>query len=1042
MRKFFTALFFLCGIPVLLYGQPLAGEAAQNVYEASMPNIVHPSPQAMAFMRYGEIPVSLSSGVPEISIPIYTIKANGLEFSIAISYHASGIKVSDISGTVGLGWVLNAGGMIAQTVYGWNDHSGTYAHHRLDSIPFKTAAGADMLLRNEYESNVSGNCQINRMWYGCFTPYSATGENFANETRNTISDRYSFNFCGRTGVFRYNLATDKYETIPYSPLKIEKKAHWNDGFIITDENGIKWSFGSRNNAASIAETKNQNLPPTLDLSAKEYHLTSVQFPGVNDSISLTYSYGSFYSVNHFSESIFTGKEPEYKTNDTHIKNITNKQTYTNQPTTSPLVLLESIVWRNDTIVFSYDRSVQSLMKEDLNSISIRSGGNEIRNVQFTQSYSNERMFLDSIVINGEEYSFQYNSVSSFPSYGKANCDVTDFWGYQNRACTTKTVPFNWSVASAIGPTFNRTYSDIKETKTTYSQAGILTQITYPTKGRTVFEYEQNQALGVYQALRNSNISPDDSGGIGGGDGPGLGGGGHNQDDPPIAQAGHNFWPFDPFDSIPPPSTDSLPPPSQEEPFGGLRIKKITNYDNLGGVTWKKYEYEGGRTKKISPEHFCETKSFYYMQNTDGPEALSTLWLTIPNELGSMSTRFPLTEFGGPHAFYHKVTEYTGKGNISEGKVEYFHEIDTNYTGYNCVYNCFRYCDKGAISPLLVNKKEYMYEQGSYTLKRETKNKYNKVNKGSFITGVEVSHNLEFSPGLFSFSEPPTGQAYFKFYDAYYNNGFRFDNIYAIRDFMRLDSTETVEYLDQGVFSTTVNYGYNNRLLSPNQTTTQTSTGGTYIEIIAHPFNKNEFVYADMETQNILAPVVSKSAELWNSTPTVAIPQIAVIDYNYRKDGNLFVIDNVAAAKGNAALETRIRYHNYDKYGNPLYITKDSTINVVYLWSYKGKYPVAEIKNANYQQVVSILTNNFITTLLDAALPSTDTMNQIEALRNNSNLSEAQVTTFYYKQGVGVSQIIDPNGMKITYEYDAVGRLQAIKDDDGNILEHHSYHYAQ
>lgn len=76
----------------------------------SLEQFLPPSPQASALARYGEYPVSLATGVPEISIPLYDIRLGGYTLPVSISYHASGIKVDDVASTVGLGWVLNAGG--------------------------------------------------------------------------------------------------------------------------------------------------------------------------------------------------------------------------------------------------------------------------------------------------------------------------------------------------------------------------------------------------------------------------------------------------------------------------------------------------------------------------------------------------------------------------------------------------------------------------------------------------------------------------------------------------------------------------------------------------------------------------------------------------------------------------------------------------------------------------------------------------------------------------------------------------------------------
>src|SRR5690606_19671137 len=76
------------------------------------------SPNAEGLARYVEYPVDKSSGALNLSIPIHTIKIRGFELPISLDYHTGGIKVDQQSTSVGLGWVLNAGGLITRTVQG------------------------------------------------------------------------------------------------------------------------------------------------------------------------------------------------------------------------------------------------------------------------------------------------------------------------------------------------------------------------------------------------------------------------------------------------------------------------------------------------------------------------------------------------------------------------------------------------------------------------------------------------------------------------------------------------------------------------------------------------------------------------------------------------------------------------------------------------------------------------------------------------------------------------------------------------------------
>ena len=82
-----------------------------------------PLPEASSLGKFGQTPVSLYTGIPQISIPIYTLKLHNVELPVSLDYHAGGIRVSEIASTVGLGWALQAGGMISSTSVGQADFS-------------------------------------------------------------------------------------------------------------------------------------------------------------------------------------------------------------------------------------------------------------------------------------------------------------------------------------------------------------------------------------------------------------------------------------------------------------------------------------------------------------------------------------------------------------------------------------------------------------------------------------------------------------------------------------------------------------------------------------------------------------------------------------------------------------------------------------------------------------------------------------------------------------------------------------------------------
>lgn len=84
------------------------------------------SPDVSKMQVYGQIPVSTYSGLANVSVPVYTINEDGLEFPITLNYNTRGIKVNEESSRVGLGWSLGFPGLISRSINGQNDLQGGY----------------------------------------------------------------------------------------------------------------------------------------------------------------------------------------------------------------------------------------------------------------------------------------------------------------------------------------------------------------------------------------------------------------------------------------------------------------------------------------------------------------------------------------------------------------------------------------------------------------------------------------------------------------------------------------------------------------------------------------------------------------------------------------------------------------------------------------------------------------------------------------------------------------------------------------------------
>lgn len=138
----------------------------------------------------------------------------------------------------------------------------------------------------------------------------------------------------------------------------------------------------------------------------------------------------------------------------------------------------------------------------------------------------------------------------------------------------------------------------------------------------------------------------------------------------------------------------------------------------------------------------------------------------------------------------------------------------------------------------------------------------------------------------------------------------------------------------------------------------------------------------------------------------------------------------------------VKINLYDSYGNPQEIQKQSQSVVTYLWAYNGQYPIAEIKNAAYAEVLAVLTQATINSLNSTSQTEASMevliKNAGDKLRND--LPKAMVTSYTYRPLVGMRSKTDPRGVTEYYEYDGMQRLKAVLDQFKNVTSALDYHY--
>lgn len=476
----------------VLFAIVINGQSQMNY---QLPSIVPASPTAQNFMRYGEIPVDISTGVPKIDIPIYTIGNKNVKLPISISYHASGIKVSDVSSEVGIGWVLNAGGLVSRSMLDVLDEEGSSV---------KTYASAEQFLSavpNIVWSNYNPGCNSAG---GSHTMEMILNTKFNNE--DLMSDRYFYKLSdGTSGIFRYNYpARDTLITLPYKPFKIERTI--NDQFKITDDNGILYTF-KRFQDSSYGSSEWFLIEVSSADSTENIKLNYIPQQGATNGSSINILQTPQEFINGFG--CYSQGHDAYPTD--HASGTTGG-TYT--------VALSSIENDDEIITFSYaDREdFQGLKKLIEIKIASKKEPNVIRKkVTLNQSYlgtkgigwgmeADKRLKLNSMSIFGENssdpqtYTFTYEESQMLPPYLSRSYD---FWGYYNGSNNGTAIPENMLPTNYQGHGYG---GNRMGDNGTFAKACMLKEIKYPTGGKTRFEFDRAYVEGLYLGAGSTSTS--------------------------------------------------------------------------------------------------------------------------------------------------------------------------------------------------------------------------------------------------------------------------------------------------------------------------------------------------------------------------------------------------------------------------------------------------------------------------------------------------------------------------------------------------------
>lgn len=1073
-------LTFIAGIPsVLLSGQ---NSDEQSPYEMSIQSF---SPQVTGMIRYDNIGTPLNSGLVDLNIPLVAYQDRDFDVPVTLKYDSQGFKPADAGNFVGLNWILSCGGIIHREIMGVPDDLYKMVH------PMHNEQVKGFLHIYDEKKNIADKSEVLKDpgKYLEITPWNniAVVKNTGNIEAS--SDIYHFSFGSHSGKFMIgfdgSVNVVSYDGGIYKVDLSEYHFSFSVGEVganrwakapkikITTDDGYVYTFGGDYASLeymALSWTWLADIQPDYDQIHRitAFHLIEITAP---NGRSLYISYlnpiddVAYHQFPHklVTDNVETLKRK--KINQTYLLDVSPFQhfaeSFNGHSNDDPLFNLStyrryylnkvSLISRISTDVgsmqFCYsDREVIPFQPDrdtpfgaacgaKLDSIKLKFDNKLKKSISLGYRYDSQRMLLASIYDSQiGRYTFGYNNGEVVDPF---TIDI-DHWNYWSGAGSNQSLipDLDYSQLKdwTEGPLTKYRSSNREATGVGYD-AFLLREITYPTGGRTRYEYEPHD-YGCYL----------------------------DQTSPTYALR----------------LLGSTSGSQKGKPAGGARLKRITHEDGHSPAQTVYYQYTARRTSKSSSGVLLKRKPLYaygihsneslpydspiISYRSDGHQtpadygseyirythifefqsspSIETSEGTAINPLDVVRKKAGVLSFGSvgdsevlsstcsiqgtksgdsgilrlriqgskksetrEYSFpsYQKVTidllEEFGKGTIDfymevpEGGFFEFHidqsKVEMSERGYKeYVFTDFSsnsdYEYRTIIPPddwithsgslpfmSYYGKKVLDHSQERGLLKQVNSYKAN----GELVETIEHRfHRINYDNYEISVFVHPTPVT--PHYDHTANNNIgvagQFSKIHQVFKaplYSYLETENVITNFADNVTAPLVNqelYEYDmHGYLKAKETKVLEQSGNDISKSVnyKYAFEETEEPYIQMKALNILSPVTQTST-YYGATPNLISMQknhyTLVEKLEKAGAGNtslkLPVIRSIETGRNENTLEQRVEHLNFDVFGNPVYLVKDSATHLVYLWSHQGQYMIAHIEGATYEEVKEALGN--------------------------------------------------------------------------------------
>lgn len=1085
----------------LLFSSPLS-KAQTSTLTPSIENVIPPSPDVSAINKFGNIPVGQSTGVPDISVPIYSWSGKnfGKSLSISLNYHNSGVKVDETASNVGIGWALNAGGVVSRTV------RGVY-----DELP------GDGFLDKTLPSTVGeGNN------FGGVPNNERTFYRMNAGLVDTQNDIFNYSFNGQSGRFVLGKNGDIL-FLEQTKIKVEKFTDMINGkllfskFIITDEYGYRYVFEDYELSVRV------NGSGWNSQFTSAWYLSRIYNPTNNDTVEFQYENSSFrneYAGGTTDAIPLVGDGVGFPATmgGGSAMDVFGKR-------------LKKITFPDGNVAdFYYNATQRQDLASDymLQKIKMNKGSASFGYV-LNQDYSlSGRATLLSVTpiggaaeIADKPYTFEYVTYPALPAKYSVK---QDHWGYPN-ANTGSFIPHEYFRApgGAYNP-FREFSGGNRDTDPILVKSGSLVKMTYPTGGYTLYDMEANTAkdnwLEQNETVTITNPPYTDKS-----LNEGL-----NSDNYPAANIpfvfegenstttafditinplggscssscailfefynGSNVLQSSQQINFTDPSSDpyhitktfgltglvkgqtyyikaytinvsgyyeyvqinrreinnggtSTVQLSHVQPYvGGLRTKKIADYSDNSGQPAQTREYDYVNEDGTTSSGALGFKPVYtYLVHYDyheDPEIFQE-----PSYSGNFNYNYAIRTSstvndiayanGSPVTYKRVVERSTANGNSLGKTVRYFSNFSDSRPVVQDVFPSVPTQFASWAYGLL--QKEEVYNAAGQLL-RKTENTYAlpASDYTSYPNRIENFRSISIAPVKFLWTGPKLSVPHIlPNSDPYY---FLMSNLGPFSGRAELTQSTVTEYqAGQPDRVSVVSNTYDQQDYYLKESKSINSKNEERKSVSEYPKDRA----LSGPNAAVFVDMVAKNMikNVVGEKQFLNNNQLMYQRKDYTSLGSSYVPSAIYTQKLADAEELRIRFSNYDGHGALVSVMQENGVSMCYVWGYGGDYLLAKVANADYASVTSALGG--ATAIENFRNDKNPSDAAVEAFTNNlrNSLPQAQVESFTYNTLFGMTSQTDAKGLKSFYEYDVFGRLKNVKDQHGNLVKSNEYHY--